>query len=273
MMDALTVVTQLRDLASKPHNQESILQDKACLSGLVLFLDHQDFQVVYCALQALRYLAEFHSSREQMKNELGMMVSLEKLTEQTDTIEEIPLLAKEVYNILNSPTAESLRTPEPPKRKMKQHFFINSSNKKAKSITLHIQGLDDKNHRGLCEEALLKVKGVISFTFQMALKRCTVRIRSDLPTECLGEAIAATKVLKAHQVVKNETGEEVYVPFGPAHAIIEENSFLPDYLPEEESPEKEVTTALARTGAKQEGAGGGGWLNAATNFLTKTFYW
>ncbi|XP_051775265.1 armadillo repeat containing 1, like isoform X2 [Erpetoichthys calabaricus] len=248
MMDALTVVTQLRDLASKPHNQESILQDKACLSGLVLFLDHQDFQVVYCALQALRYLAEFHSSREQMKNELGMMVSLEKLTEQTDTIEEIPLLAKEVYNILNSPTADSLRTPEPPKRKMKQHFFINSSNKKAKSITLHIQGLDDKNHRGLCEEALLKVKGVISFTFQMALKRCTVRIRSDLPTE-------------------------VYVPFGPAHAIIEENSFLPDYLPEEESPEKEVTTALARTGAKQEGAGGGGWLNAATNFLTKTFYW
>ncbi|KAG2467394.1 ARMC1 protein, partial [Polypterus senegalus] len=248
MMDALTVVTQLRDLASEPHNQESILQDKACLSGLVLFLDHQDIQVVYCALQALRYLAEFHSSREQMKNELGMMVSLEKLTEQTDTIEEIPLLAKEVYNILNTSTTESLRTPEPPKRKMKQQFFINSSNKKAKSITLHIQGLDDKNHRGLCEDALLKVKGVISFTFQMPLKRCTVRIRSDLPTE-------------------------VYVPFGPAHAVIEENSFLPDYLPEEESPEKEVTTALARTGAKQEGAGGGGWLNAATNFLTKTFYW
>lgn len=35
----------------------------------------------------------------------------------------------------------------------------------------------------MCEEALLKVKGVISFTFQMALKRCTVRIRADLSTE------------------------------------------------------------------------------------------
>lgn len=40
-----------------------------------------------------------------------------------------------------------------------------------------------KDQRGLCEDALLKVKGVISFTFQMASKRCTVRIRSDLPTE------------------------------------------------------------------------------------------
>lgn len=40
-----------------------------------------------------------------------------------------------------------------------------------------------QDQRGLCEDALLKVKGVISFTFQMASKRCTVRIRSDLPTE------------------------------------------------------------------------------------------
>lgn len=40
-----------------------------------------------------------------------------------------------------------------------------------------------QDERGVCEEALLRVKGVISFTFQMALKRCTVRIRADLPTE------------------------------------------------------------------------------------------
>ena len=40
-----------------------------------------------------------------------------------------------------------------------------------------------QDQRGMCEQALLTVKGVISFTFQMASKRCTVRIRSDLPTE------------------------------------------------------------------------------------------
>lgn len=30
---------------------------------------------------------------------------------------------------------------------------------------------------------MLKIRGVISFTFQMAVKRCVVRIRSDLKAE------------------------------------------------------------------------------------------
>lgn len=120
---------------------------------------------------------------------------------------DITALAKEVYDILSAPNNPTPGTPERQRRK-KSQFFINSSNKKAKSVTLHIQGLDStvsqthssvkaipkhlkvihmlfvfKNQRSLCEEALLKVKGVISFTFQMASKRCTVRVRSDLPTE------------------------------------------------------------------------------------------
>lgn len=40
-----------------------------------------------------------------------------------------------------------------------------------------------QSRRSLCEEALLKIRGVISFTFQMTVKRCIVRIRSDLKAE------------------------------------------------------------------------------------------
>lgn len=50
-MDALSVVTQLRDLASEPQNREAIVQDQGCLPGLVLFLDHQDPQVLFATLQ------------------------------------------------------------------------------------------------------------------------------------------------------------------------------------------------------------------------------
>ncbi|MBN3303640.1 ARMC1 protein, partial [Amia calva] len=271
-MDALSVVSQLRDLASEPQNREAIVQDQGCLPGLVLFLDHQDAQVLFSTLQALRYLAECPSNVETMKNELGMMVSLENLMQRGEEKDDISVLANEVYEVLKAPiNTQPPRTPEGPRRKVKPQFFINSSNKKAKSVTLHIQGLDNTNHRGLCEEALLKVKGVISFTFQMALKRCTVRIRSDLPTESLASAIAATKVLKAQQVVKNETGQEVLIPLRTTHATVQENSNLPDYLPEDESPEREVDKAISRTGAKQDS--NGSWLNAAAGFLTKTFYW
>lgn len=51
MMDALAVVTQLRDLASEPQNREAIVQDQGCLPGLVLFLDHKDSNVVLATLQ------------------------------------------------------------------------------------------------------------------------------------------------------------------------------------------------------------------------------
>ncbi|KPP60805.1 armadillo repeat-containing protein 1-like, partial [Scleropages formosus] len=208
MMDTLSVVDQLRDLASEPQNREAIVQDQGCLPGLVLFLDHLDPQVLFSTLQTLRYLAEAPLNRERMRKELGMMVSLEKLMERADGQDDIGSLAKEVYGVLSrSFTTGGPKSPER-SRRIKSQFFINSSNKKAKSVTLHIEGLDTVDHRGICEDALLKVKGVISFTFQTALKRCTVRIRSDLPTECLASAIAATRVLTAQQVVKNEAGEE-----------------------------------------------------------------
>lgn len=58
MMDALSVVSQLRDLASEPQNREVIVQDQGCLPGLVLFLDHRDSEVLLATLQVgglLRY--------------------------------------------------------------------------------------------------------------------------------------------------------------------------------------------------------------------------
>lgn len=63
--------------------------------------------------------------------------------------------------------------------------------------------------RKLCEEELLKIKGVISFTFVMSKSRCIIRCKVELAPETLCDAINNTKVLSAQQVVKNERGEEV----------------------------------------------------------------
>ncbi|KAL0967120.1 hypothetical protein UPYG_G00248030 [Umbra pygmaea] len=268
MMDALSVVSQLRDLASEPQNREAIVQDQGCLPGLVLFLDHQDTQVLFATLQTLRYLAEWPLNIPTMKNELGMMVSLETLMDRAGLSDDITVLSREVYSILNAPP----RPPSPDRRRNKPQFFLNSSRGKNKSVTLHIQGLDTTDQRGLCEDALLRVKGVISFTFQMASKRCTVRIRSDLPTETLASAIAATKVLSAQQVLRNEAGEEILLPLRVSGGgVREENQMIPDYLPEEESPEANRAHAVSRTAAKEDASGS--WLNSAASFLTKTFYW
>lgn len=211
-MDALSVVSQLRDLASEPHNRQVIVQDQGCLPGLVLFLDHQSPDVLLATLQTLRYLAEMSPNIPIMKNELGMMVSLENLMGREGLSIDITSLASEVYDILNAANNPVPRTPERERRK-KPQFFINSSNKKAKSVTLHIQGLDSS--RGLYE---------------------------------------------------------VMIPLRASGVEVQQNTALPDYLPEdEESPERDLNRAISRTTAKEDSSGS--WLNSAASFLTRTFYW
>uniref|UniRef100_A0AAQ5YQL5 Armadillo repeat-containing protein 1 n=1 Tax=Amphiprion ocellaris TaxID=80972 RepID=A0AAQ5YQL5_AMPOC len=82
-LDALTVVNQLRDLAADPLNRRAIVEDQGCLPGLILFLDHPNPQVVYSALLAVRYLAECRANREKMKGELGMMLSLQNVMQNS----------------------------------------------------------------------------------------------------------------------------------------------------------------------------------------------
>ncbi|KAM3865808.1 armadillo repeat-containing protein 1-like [Diretmus argenteus] len=271
--DALAVVNQLRDLAADPMNRRAIVQDQGCLPGLILFLDHPNPQVVYSALLAVRYLAECRANREKMKGELGMMLSLQNVMQKTTTPGETKLLASEIYELLqaSSSGADPDRAEDAATGRRKAQFFLGSTNKRAKTIILHIDGLDDSGRRSLCEEALLKIRGVISFTFQMAVKRCIVRIRSDLKAEALASAIASTQVMKAQQVMKAENGDEVLIPFAEDGSVeVEQNLDLPDYLPEEESPSQEPDKAVSRVGSGQDGST---WLGTAANFLSRSFYW
>ncbi|XP_010864617.1 armadillo repeat-containing protein 1 [Esox lucius] len=270
--DALAVVNQLRDLAADPMNRRAIVQDQGCLPGLILFLDHPNPQVVYSALLAVRYLAESCQNREKMKGELGMMLSLQNVMQKTTTPGETKMLASEIYELLQAYNSEDAQKPEEgPSCRRKAQFFLGSTNKRAKTVVLHIDGLDDSSRRSLCEEALLKIRGVISFTFQMAVKRCIVRIRSDLKAEALGAAIASTEVMRAQQVVRGEDGNELIIPFSEECSVaMEKNVDLPDYLPEEESPSQEPDKAVTRVGTGQDGAS---WLGTAANFLSRSFYW
>lgn len=64
---------------------------------------------------------------------------------------------------------------------------------------------------------------------------------------------------------------QVLIPFvEDGSVVVEQNVNLPDYLPEDESPSQEPDKAVSRVGSGQEGAG---WLGAATNFLSRSFYW
>ncbi|KAL2096756.1 hypothetical protein ACEWY4_005963 [Coilia grayii] len=285
--DALAVAQQLRELAADPLNRRAIVEDRGCLPGLILLLDHGNPQVVYTALQALRYLAECRSNREKMRTELGMMLSLQNVMEKVGSPSDTCVLATEVLERLRSVCEEDGEAGEGEGGDSlyscrRPRFFLGNANKRAKTLTLQILGLDDMSRRSVCEEALLKVRGVISFTFQMEQKRCIIRIRSDLTAETLGAAITSTGVLTAQQVVKREDGSEVLIPCVAEECVCREQGVcmpcvcraqgvcVPEYLPEDESPAVEADRAVSSKPTNQDSAS---WLNTATNFLSRSFYW
>lgn len=61
------------------------------------------------------------------------------------------------------------------------------------------------------------------------------------------------------------------VPFQDTPVEVEQNTDLPEYLPEDESPSKEQDKAVSRVGSHPEGAAS--WLSSAANFLSRSFYW
>lgn len=64
---------------------------------------------------------------------------------------------------------------------------------------------------------------------------------------------------------------QVLIPLAEdGSVVVEQNVDLPDYLPEDESPSQEPDKAVSRVGSGQDGTS---WLGAATNFLSRSFYW
>lgn len=62
-------------------------------------------------------------------------------------------------------------------------YFLSGANKNARMITLQISGLTDSSSRFQCEQKLLGTPGVVSFTFDLAKKRCMLRISQNLNVE------------------------------------------------------------------------------------------
>lgn len=74
-----------------------------------------------------------------------------------------------------------------------------------------------------------------------------------------------------HLLIPTSDCVQLMVPFQEDSAVVvEENTDIPDYLPEDESPSQEQDKAVTRVGSITDGMG---WLSTAANFLSRSFYW
>ncbi|XP_045617614.1 armadillo repeat-containing protein 1 [Procambarus clarkii] len=154
----------------------------------------------------------------------------------------------------------------------KKENFLGPHNSKAKIITLFIKGMVNPEHRKKVEEELVRVRGLISIVFDLGNSRVTCRVRRDLSVEKLATAVARTETLLAQQVTTNSDGEEEILPLGKTPSdTTSPVEDLPDYLPEEDTPVKDASSAMAPSGSFMETATS--FFSTASNLLQKSFYW
>lgn len=295
------VVQALRALALEPKNRKAVARDQGCLAGLVLVLDNMDKKVVFTALEALQFLSQCEENHTIMRHELGLMESLDAVIANESELPESKKLAEEVKENIREkkpvhkatheskqPLRRSARnmaskTPhksDTPSRGTQQSFFTGVTNKKARVVVLYVEGLKSRSAKQRVQDALLKVRGVISFTFDLGRSRVTVRARAELSAEEVGRSILSKAQLTSQQVVKDENGLDMMVPLtsddaneGVSDVKMPETTAEPMYLDDfEASSPGNLRSAIVDTSKKGKN-GEGGWFGYVGDYISRTLYW
>jgi len=268
-------------LAENPSHRDYILRND--VNSILIFVDPDEHipEVVVEAVKALECLAEEASknnyTRRSMRNTIGLLESMTKIEKREGYLPSCKAGAIKIKHYLNtdrtpvtSPDSVLNRAIPRVQKRTKESVRFLGGNTKAKVITLQIEGLIDQERRQQCLDQLIRVKGVISLTFNMKMRRCNVRARSELSAEALGDAVKATKIMEACQVSKNEDGEEILVPL----VQTVDDGELPDYLEEDagDSPIKDNAISRQNTG-QNTGSFGGSWFGSIVNAVNKNLYW
>ncbi|KAH6921462.1 hypothetical protein HPB50_000610 [Hyalomma asiaticum] len=256
------------------------------LNFLVYVLQETTDEIVVLSLKVLAALCADDDRCTTVSQTFGLSPSLELLTsgqQQEAAVANMRLSFRDSSNAWKDGSFVAT-TPSP----AKCPSFLGQHNGAAKVVSLRIEGLCSESDRELCKEALLGVRGVISFTFDIERRRCVVRVKSDLSPRVLIQAIKSTGTMSAMQVANstipkapsdNKTQPSVEDPHldvgDEASEKIEEKDEdetenLPAYLPEVDSPIRQ--DAIVRQ-KKSKGSSAASWLGSAATFITKSLYW
>jgi len=275
-MSAKEIVASLRALAADPANRSQIVRENSCLPGLVVFLQDKDSDVVFTAIEVVYFLSLHLTNRPLMAAEPGMVKAVKRLM-VTGSIKEKKIAIAAYTNLQahattakasasnssepvtyteenSQPEAQAEPTQAPPKSTNKQFssaaqprplqarpglFGESVRSKSAHTFTVYVSGMSTEETRDQVEKVLIKVKGVVSFFFDLGEQK--VVVRSMTGVDDIIERIA-TNGFKASTTKKD---------VGQAIEINKENE--PAYLDE----------------SKQENAAGGSWFGG---FGTMTLF-
>ncbi|KER24695.1 hypothetical protein T265_07697 [Opisthorchis viverrini] len=183
-MDELSTLQAFKSLAEDGVGYSTLLQDRSCLQGLVVLLSNPNPEVVITILQTLCQLCRRPGGPSVLKTLLGLSDQLQGLLKKDfaqtteNQMQLIIQLARDVYN-----SAFGVRTTT----------NVNSPNSRPKNVVLRLYGVHSEDDAEVVRSQLLKVRGVVSITFQLQKHRVIVCTVPQLDPECLVRAVRAAQ--------------------------------------------------------------------------------
>ncbi|CAH8861536.1 unnamed protein product [Trichobilharzia szidati] len=190
-MCGLETLEELIKLAEDDSKYCILLQDVTTLQGLVLLLSNKKASVVSLALQVLRLLVNRPGGKDVLHSLVGLNEQLKGLAKPTacsdsEGFKSVVADAKELLSIISRHGTETSQT-----RAAKCNLEKSQSGLRPKNVVLQLKGLTSEDDVEIVCSKLLKVRGVVSITFQLHKHRVLVCTIPSLDPECLVRAVSS----------------------------------------------------------------------------------
>ncbi|CAL8088474.1 unnamed protein product [Calicophoron daubneyi] len=185
-MSDLNTLNDLKLLAEDPENHRALLEDRPSLQGLVLLLSNSNEDVVALALETLALLSDKPGGLRVLRSLLGLSQQLSYLINVDPTNHKKSRTIKKLAESLSNSLSVAPKEANPAKKGVcRDAFNPNSPNFRPKSVILRLYGVSNETDLEVVRSRLLRVRGVVSVTFQLHKNRVLVCTVPDLDPQVL----------------------------------------------------------------------------------------
>ncbi|CAH8612490.1 unnamed protein product [Schistosoma rodhaini] len=191
-MCGIEVLEEVKKLAGDDSKYVALINDKTTLQGLVLLLSNKNNTVISSVLETLKIISGRPGGNDALQSLLGLNEQLNELIKSTKSggsvaAQSISRSAEELLALLNSSNRQG------PPRPIKTNLEKSHRTLRPKNVVLQLRGITDEDDIEIVCAKLLKIRGVVSITFQLQKHRVIVCTVPSLDPECLIHAVSSVK--------------------------------------------------------------------------------
>ncbi|XP_018652662.1 hypothetical protein Smp_069760 [Schistosoma mansoni] len=191
-MCGIEALEEVKKLAEDDSKYVALINDKTTLHGLVLLLSNKNNTIVSSVLETLKIISGRPGGNDTLQSLLGLNEQLNELIKSTESggsvaAQSISRSAEELLALLNCSNRQG------PPRPIKTNPEKSHRTFRPKNVVLQLRGITDEDDIEIVCAKLLKIRGVVSITFQFQKHRVIVCTVPSLDPECLIHAVSSVK--------------------------------------------------------------------------------